>query len=239
MSAEPEPRIYTAEEYLEFDRASTEKYEFVNGRIYRWGTDPHRLEPQDMSGGTEAHSLLAANVIIALGRVLRPRGCRVYTADMRVQVGSAGEYTYPDVSALCKRSELAGGRCDTLLNPSVIVEVLSASTQDYDRGEKFELYRKLPSLREYVLVAQDRVHAERRVRDGGEGNTWLTTFYDDIDDVIAVPSVDAALPLRDVYADVEFSERPRFTVVRETPGYAYAEAVRAAAATAVHASAVE
>ena len=223
--SEAEP-LYTAEEYLIFERASKEKHEFVNGRIYRWGEDPHRQGPQAMSGGSEAHSLIAANVIIALGRTPRPRGCRVYTSDMRVRVGEADGYAYPDASALCGRPVLADERRDTLLNPSLVVEVLSASTEAHDRGEKFESYGRVPSLREYLLIAQDRVHAELRVRDGAQ---WRLSYYDDIVDVIALPSLDAVLPLQDVYADVEFSERPRFTVVRETPGYAWAEARRVSA----------
>ncbi len=213
------PRVYTAAEYLEFERASEGKHEFVNGHIYpmRGGSDTDRAS--GMSGGTDAHALIGWNVLAAFHAAFRGRACRAHTSDMRMKILDTGMYTYPDVSALCGRPELEDGRRDTLLNPSLVIEVLSPSTEDYDRGDKFAHYRRLASLREYVLVAQDRPHVERYVR---AGDGWVLTEFDRLDDVVALPSVDATLVLRDVYERVEFTERPRPRMVREVAASGYA-----------------
>lgn len=178
------PPLVTPEQYLATERAANFKSEYVNGRVYA------------MSGASDPHNLITLNTAAGLHARFRSRPCRVWQADMRVQVTATGLYTYPDVAALCGQPEFADAHVDTLLNPSVIVEVLSRSTEAYDRGEKFSHYRRLPSLREYVLVAQDRVRVEHRVRhDLG----WLLTELDDLDATLDLPAVGCAIPLREIY----------------------------------------
>ena len=222
MSAAPEPRIYTEEEYLILDELSHERYEFMGGRIYFRGGVPIENAAFGMSGASEPHNLIMGNVFATLRGATRGRGCRAYAADMRVRMGANGEHSYPDVTALCGRPELEKRRGDTLLNPSLVVEVLSPSTEAYDRGDKFTQYARIPTLREYLLVAQDRVHVERYT-PGASGAPWECTVYDHLDAAVDVPSLGAVLPLRDVYADVDFPEHPRPRVVREgEPDAAYA-----------------
>lgn len=222
MSAEPKPRIYTEEEYLILDELSHERYEFMGGRIYYRGGIPIENAPSGMSGASEPHNLIVLNIGMSLRAATRGRGCRAYAADMRVRMGPDGEHSYPDVTALCGRPQLEKRRGDTLLNPSLVVEVLSPSTEAYDRGDKFAQYTQISTLREYVLVAQDRVHVERYT-PGARGAAWACTVYDDIDAAVDLPSLGATLALRDVYADVDFPEHPRPRVVREgEPDGAYA-----------------
>ena len=151
--AKREERYITVEEYLAFEGASLEKHEYLDGRIYA------------MSGAMPNHNRVSANVLASLHAQFRGRGCEVFGSDMKVRVPATGLYTYPDVTALCGEARFDPGDQGVLLNPSVIVEVLSPSTEAYDRGTKFSHYRKIDSLREYVLIAQDRVRVERYARD--------------------------------------------------------------------------
>jgi Uma2 family endonuclease len=150
---------WTPAEYLAMERASREKHSFFRGEIFA------------MSGGSRRHSLLAANVVGELREALRDRPCEVHTSDMRVKVQAAGLYTYPDVSALCGLPKFEDEHEDTLLNLALIVEVLSESTESYDRGKKFESYRLLSSLGDYVLVSQDEVLVEHFARQAD--GSWL------------------------------------------------------------------
>src|SRR5687768_7010868 len=132
----------TPEEYLAFERASQEKHEYVNGEVFA------------MSGGTIEHSLISGNIVRELGVALRHKPCDVLNADMRVKIEATGSYLYPDASVVCGGARLADGKRDNLLNPQVVFEVLSRSSEEYDRGVKFAQYRTLPSLADYVLVSQ-------------------------------------------------------------------------------------
>lgn len=183
MASDPRPRI-SAEDYLALERRSETKSEYLDGEIFV------------MTGASRRHNLLAGNVYTAFRTQLRQRGCEVYVSDMRVKVSATGLYTYPDVTVACEKPQFEDVEIDTLLNPKVIVEILSKSTEDYDRGTKFLQYRTLPSLTEYVLVAQDKVHVEHYLRQN-EG--WLLTETDRREDVIELPSVGARLALGDVY----------------------------------------
>src|ERR1700745_768706 len=156
MAANPERR-YTLEEYLELDRTSEERLEFWDGVVFC------------MSGGSEAHDEIESNLIAFLKPQLRHRGCRVFTAEMRIRVPSAPPYRYGDFSALCGEAEFEEiSGVDTLVNPQLIVEVLSPSTEAYDRGDKFSHYKSIPTLREYLLVAQHRPHVTRLYRQDDE-----------------------------------------------------------------------
>lgn len=181
------------EEYLAAERLSETKHEFVNGEIYA------------MAGGTREHSLIASNLVRELGTRLRRRPCEVHGSDMRVLVAETGLYTYPDVSVACDGPRFADEEVDTLLNPRVIVEVLSDSTESYDRTVKWAHCRQLESLAEYILVAQDECHVEQFVRrpDG----TWVFREYSSLKDSLRLPSLGCRVPLSEIYYQVEVADR--------------------------------
>lgn len=196
MVALPHKR-WTAEDYLAFERASDERHEFIDGQVYL------------MAGASENHNLITANVIIALGSQLRGRPCKLYPSDMRVRVSGRDDYHYPDISVVCGEAQIEDDEQDTLLNPTLIVEVLSPSTEQFDRGKKFENYRLLPSLQEYVLIAQDHAHIEHYVRQ--EGGAWLYSEVKGLDALneVSLPSIGCSLSMADVYDKVEFgSSKP-------------------------------
>jgi Uma2 family endonuclease len=153
MNGEAAPkRTWTRDEYLAMERSSPEKHEYCDGEVLA------------RAGASEEHNLIVANVIGELGNLLRRRPCKVYPSDMRVKIPATGLYTYPDASAVCHRPEFEDDKTDTLLNPQVIIEVLSDSTENYDRGTKFKNYRTIPSLVDYVLVSQAEVLVEHHLR---------------------------------------------------------------------------
>ncbi|MDQ2806769.1 MAG: Uma2 family endonuclease, partial [Chloroflexota bacterium] len=156
MSAQPK-HYYTPEEYLSLERAATYKSEYLAGEIFPMieAEEGHAGEICAMAGAGEDHTTIAANLVRLLGNAFQGRPCRVYGSDMRVRVAASGLYTYPDVVAVCGPREFADPHRDTLLNPTVIFEILSPSTEGYDRGKKFANYRQIPTLTDYVLVAQD------------------------------------------------------------------------------------
>jgi Uma2 family endonuclease len=189
LSTQPKTFI-SPERYLEIERAAEFKSEYYNGEMFA------------MSGAREAHNLIAANAIAELRQQFRRRSCRVYPSDMRVFVSATGLYTYPDLVALYGKPEFQDGELDTLLNPSLIVEILSPSTEAYDRSRKFENYRSIESLREYLLIAADRVHADLYTRQ--TDGRWLLTSAGRLEDALVLESVDARLPMSDLYEKVEF-----------------------------------
>jgi Uma2 family endonuclease len=190
VSALPKPFI-TPEQYLESERKADFRSEYYRGEML------------SRAGATEAHNLLVSNSVRELSQHFRTRPCRVYPSDMRVRVNAAS-YTYPDVVAVCGKSEFLDDETDTLLNPTLLIEVLSRSTEAYDRGRKFEQYKAIQSLREYLLLASDRVHADlyTRLADG----RWILTSADRLDDSLPLESVGAQLTLSDLYEKVGFSE---------------------------------
>jgi Uma2 family endonuclease len=189
MSAQPQPFL-TPEQYLELDRASECRNEYYQGRMWA------------MSGGSYRHAVIIARLSRALGNALdgRPRG--VTTSDVRVRIAPEGLYTYPDVAVVCADPKLADGRSDTLLNPALIVEVLSHSTEGYDRGFKSAQYRRIESLEEYALVWQTepRVEVFRR-QPGGH---WLLSESIGMDAVCPFDSVGASVALAEIYDKIAF-----------------------------------
>ena len=182
--------LLSHEEYFALERESEEKHEYVAGEVFA------------MVGGSPTHSEIAANVIVALSPQLRKRGCKVYTSDLRIAIQHLDIYTYPDVTIVCGERQFDGSV--GLLNPTVVIEVLSPATERYDRGKKFMRYQRLVSLREYVLIAQAYPFIERFSRlDNG---LWSRDFADDLGSAIALPSIDCALSLAEVYAEVTFDE---------------------------------
>lgn len=181
----------TPQQYLEIERAAERKSEYHAGRMYL------------MAGATESHVLITTNLGIAIGFRLRGLPCRTYTNELRVKVSEAGLYTYPDVMIACGNLKFEDGRRDTLLNPSVIIEVLSPSTASYDRGGKFEFYRGLDSLQEYILVAQDRPYVEHFLRKI-DGEPWHRTELSSLAAVLELSAVGCKIPLAEIYDKVEF-----------------------------------
>jgi Uma2 family endonuclease len=190
VSTQPKTFL-TPEQYLEIERQAERKSEYYNGEMFA------------MAGAKEAHNLLVTNALASLHRQLRSRPCRVYPSDMRVRVSATGLYTYPDVVAVCGERRFLDDQRDTLLNPDLLVEVLSPSTEAYDRGRKFEQYKTLESLREYMLVASDRMHVDLYTRQAD--GRWLLTSADKPEDSLVLESVDAQLTLADLYENVELA----------------------------------
>lgn len=186
--ADPAVRMrMTEEEYLAFERASDEKHEFADGEIFA------------MSGGKGPHANVAANIIGALAFVLRGRSCRVYTSDMRVHIPISGRFVYPDASVVCGRPQYKDEQIDTLLNPRVIVEILSPSTEAYDRGDKFENYQSLASLKHYIMAAQDKPRIEVYTRQD-DGSWHFRVFLAGTS--IALSSPECTLDVDQIYAGV-------------------------------------
>jgi Uma2 family endonuclease len=190
MSKQLKPRI-TSAEYLARERQSETKSEYFDGEIFA------------MAGASPEHVLIVTNVAGELRAQLRPRDCRVYSTDLRVKVSATGLYTYPDVIVVCGEPRFDDEQRDTLTNPMVIVEVLSPSTQDYDRGAKFEQYRTIPSFTEYVLIAQDKFHVEHCMRQ--PDGRWMLAETNRVEDRIQLESIGAALALQDVYEKVNLA----------------------------------
>jgi len=184
------PRTYTCSEYLALERAADSKSEFVNGHIYA------------MAGASRQHVLISGNTHIALDSHLRDKPCEIYESDMRTKVEATGFYTYPDVVVVCGEPRFESSDGDVLLNPIVIIEVLSSSTEAYDRGDKFAQYRKLTSLKEYILIAQNRALVEQYVR---QGNKWLLTEVSNLADVVVFESLGCSISLQEIYRKVEFT----------------------------------
>lgn len=193
MAAHPQPRL-TPEQYLEIERAAEFRSEYFNGHMYA------------MSGGSPRHAFIIGNCIGELHNALRKSPCRIASSDLRVRVSPGGLYTYPDIVVICDELRLADNRNDTLLNPVLIVEVLSPSTEAYDRGFKFTQYRKLESLQEYALVSQDepRVEVFRRQPSG----EWLLAEYAGMDARCILKSVDCAIALAELYDKIDFAPVP-------------------------------
>ncbi|HEX2187477.1 MAG TPA: Uma2 family endonuclease [Longimicrobiaceae bacterium] len=178
----------TPEEYLVRERAAAYKSEYVGGEV------------RAMTGASRKHNLVTLNVASSLTGQLRGRPCETYVSDMRVKVSRTGSYLYPDVVVACGGPELEDEQADTLLNPTVVFEVLSPSTADYDHNRKWELYRRLPSLQDYLLVSQDEPRVERYTRRP-EG-LWLFSETSGLDGVLRLDSIGCTLALRDVYERV-------------------------------------
>jgi len=189
MTVDTRPFV-TPEEYLALERAAERKSEYLDGEII------------GMTGASRRHSLIAANLIREIGQQLKGRSCEVLTGDMRIRVPATGLYTYADVVAVCGEPALADGHFDTLTNPAVLIEVLSPSTQDYDRGTKFVHYRTLDSLREYLLVSQDRPRVEQYTRQ--EDGNWLLSEKADLAATVILPSIGCQLAMAEIYDRVRF-----------------------------------
>jgi Uma2 family endonuclease len=193
MSSAAAETYLTPEQYLALERKSETKHEYDRGRIIA------------MAGASRQHNLIALNVASEIRDRLRDRECEAYAGDMRVRIED-GRYAYPDVVVACGEPRFADGESDTLLNPTLIVEVLSLTTESRDRGRKFHQYRTIDSLHEYVMIAQDEVRVERYARRDGE---WVFTEVGDMAATLRLDSIGCEIALREVYAKVTFPDEPR------------------------------
>jgi len=183
------PARVSPEDYLRLERDAEYKHEYYAGEI------------RAMAGASFAHNLVCANTLATLRGLLRSKGCTPVGSDQRVHVKNKSSFLYPDLSVVCGRPEfLEDKKPDTLLNPVFIAEVLSASTQDKDRGEKFMLYRQIPSLRHYLLLSSEAVHAELYSLD--EQGRWVLTETRELSAVLDLAALGCQLPLADVYEGV-------------------------------------
>lgn len=180
----------TPEEYLAFERKATTKHEYLNGQIVA------------MSGASFAHNFITVNIATSLNVQLMEGECRVATSDMRVKVTQIDSYFYPDVVVVCGEPISEDNVFDTLLNPTLIVEVLSPSTKGYDRGEKFEHYQQIASLKDYILISQNEIRVEHYRRQESE---WLQSEFRGPEGVLSLISIDCELRLSDIYRRVEIT----------------------------------
>ncbi len=185
----PKPSYMTPGEYLAVERKAAIRSELIAGRMFA------------MSGASRRHSLIAGNFYRELSSQMRHRICEVHMNDMRVKVSPTGLYPYPDIVAVCGEALFEDAEIDTLVNPTVIVEVLSESTEAYDRGEKFAHYRRLETLREYVLVAQDKIRIEHYRREGEE---WILSEVSAPGATLDLESIDCHVGVAAIYEKVEF-----------------------------------
>lgn len=190
MSLQRQPKL-TPEEYLALERTAEYKSEYVAGELFA------------MAGASERHVSIVANTMYLLVGQLKGRPCKAYSTDMRLKVSPTGLYTYPDIIVVCGTPVFADEQKDTLLNPIVLIEVLSESTEAYDRGKKFDHYRTLASVSDYLLISQDQHTIEHFVRQ--PDNRWLFSAHADLDDIVEVASIACTLQLRDVYDKVELA----------------------------------
>ena len=192
--AQPKSTL-TAIEYLELERRSDGKREFLDGELFA------------MAGASRRHNLITANIVGELRAALRRGPCEVYPSDMRIKVSPTGLFTYPDASVVCDEPRFEDRELDTLLNPKLLVEVLSKSTAAYDLGKKFEHYRALESVEEVLFVDSESIHVmfyRRQTDKPAAFSTWILSETRDLSAEIHIPSLDVTLSLKEVYAKVRF-----------------------------------
>jgi Uma2 family endonuclease len=188
MASNPVTRV-TEEEYLAIDRAAEVRSEFFDGEMFA------------MSGGSMRHASLQANLHGELYVALRGKDCRAFTSDFRVRVSPGRMYAYPDITVVCGRPLLADEHQDILVNPTVILEVLSPSTEHYDRGVKFQRYRAIESLKDYILVNQDEIRIEQYTRR--DAHTWTLHDYQRPEEELRIDSIGVSLALARIYDRIE------------------------------------
>ena len=191
MSAIPKTKL-TPAEYLEFERKSEIKHEYFNGKIFA------------MSGAKRNHNKIVGNLSGLIWQHLKGKNCEFYPTDMRVFVPQTGLYTYPDLTVVCGEPQFQDDVFDTLLNPVLLIEVLSDSTEGYDRGKKFQHYRSIESLQEYVLVSQNEARIEKYVKHGD--GFWLLSEAVGFDSEIEFASIECRIALAEVYDKIDFSD---------------------------------
>jgi Uma2 family endonuclease len=194
MSAIQNKPYISEAEYLEFERASETKHEYFRGEVFA------------MAGASKDHNSIAGSIYRHLYDQVRKKGCQLFASDMRLKVLATGLFTYPDLAVYCGDIVFTGDKPDTVTNPTIIIEVLSPSTELHDRNTKFRHYQQIPSLQEYILVSQDtpRIESFRRQKDK---DTWTFVDIKGLDGTIEFPTIEATLALANAYEQVTFPEK--------------------------------
>ncbi len=192
MSALQKEKIYKPDQYLELERAAEERHEYLDGQIYL------------MSGGSPKHNTICVNVIRDLSNQLKGKSCQVFESNMKVGTETSGLFSYPDVSVACGEPTFHDNHQDVLTNPSVIIEVLSPSTERFDRGKKFARYQRFDSFTDYILITQDEPRVEHFARQAN--GTWILTVATGLKSKIEITSIACTLKLSEVYDRIKFEE---------------------------------
>lgn len=192
MAQTAKKTLLSPDEFLEMEEKSDTKHEYYRGEIF------------NLAGASIAHNTIVSNCVSGLHTSFRNKSCRVYSNDLKVRIEAVDLFTYPDILVICGKPQLYKDRDDTVMNPVLIVEVLSESTKNYDRGEKFEFYRQIASLQDYILIDQYKLHVEHFSL--GAENKWVLSEYSDRNDIVRAPAVDFDITLAAIYERVEFSK---------------------------------
>ena len=192
MGATPVIKFISIEEYLFAEEISLEKNEYYKGEIFA------------MAGAAVAHNRVVRNTLVSVGGYLQDKSCEIFPSDLRIHIEANTLFTYPDMSIFCEQLKMYNNRSDTAVNPTVIIEVLSKSTQEYDRGTKFNLYRQLSSLNEYIMISSTEVLVERYVKQSD--NEWLFTSYNTTEDFFMIESIGLSVAVKNLYRNVNFEE---------------------------------
>jgi Uma2 family endonuclease len=187
--AQPAAKYISEKEYLAFERNALDKHEYYKGEIFL------------MSGASFKHNLIESNFRLLLGNYLKGKKCREFGSNLRIHIPQNTLYTYPDILVLCDEPDFVDDEFDTITNPSVIIEILSPSTANYDRGAKFDLYREITTLKEYVLVDAKTIHVVVYTRN--MDNTWTLSETKDLNDNIHLPSIDFTVNVADIYEGID------------------------------------
>lgn len=191
MGAIQPKQVYSLEDYFELEKSTNEKFEFWDRNVW------------SMSGASFAHNQIVMNLSLEVGSKAREKGCYAFPSDLRIKVPAYPPYRYPDLTALCGKAEIEKiGGIDVLVNPQLIVEVLSDSTEAFDRGDKFSYYKSIESFSEYLLIAQHRPHVSQFIKHGD--GFWMQLEFNDLSDVIKLKSVPCELSLKAIYRDISF-----------------------------------
>jgi Uma2 family endonuclease len=191
---EPAPKLnyVSPEKYLEMEKASVEKHEYYKGEVFA------------MSGASWQHNVIAKNISTAVLPFLKGKPCNMFGSDLRIHIPENTLYTYPDFSIICGKPEFTGEEEDTVVKPSAIIEILSKSTRDYDRGTKFYLYRSIKTLQEYILIDSTSICVEIYKRNSD--NSWQLTEFRQLNDRFSIKTIDLMILLKEVYEDVSIDE---------------------------------
>ncbi|MCC6290268.1 MAG: Uma2 family endonuclease [Chitinophagaceae bacterium] len=183
---------FTIEEYLAMEEAATEKHEYYRGEVFA------------MSGPKIPHNTISINMLVELGNKLKGKKCRPFNSDQRIHIKAKTLFTYPDISIICGDPETLDNDNWNILNPAVIIEILSPATKNYDRGEKFKLYRDIPTLKEYILVDSESIHIEIfRLNEAGH---WELEEYKSAEEMIYIKTIDEKISVADIYSSVQWRD---------------------------------
>jgi Uma2 family endonuclease len=189
---EPAPKynFVSAQEYLKAEREAFEKHEYYQGEVFA------------MSGASLEHNIIFSNLFTDIGSKLKGKNCRPFGSDLRIHIPKNTLFTYPDITIICGEPNLTDDKFDTATNPTVIIELLSASTRNYDKGEKFSLYREIESLQEYILIDTEKIHVIKHIRN--KDNSWQLTEFKNIENIFSIDTIGLSLSLNNLYEGISF-----------------------------------